>query len=187
MPWIIHHLCSYFQQQLVTDIPWFTHSKVLNVLLHNPDLLSLVEALAIVRSRAWKVIWRYKRQSSLEEDVSCSDRIIIVAIIIKISELLVLECKVNSGSMMRRNRAGHRPLRSGSQSQFYKLFSYLNILMQGKWRCVAPETEEKQLSSCTWIGSAAVDRAECVPWSPFGLEHYTVTCWKFSAVFNLKH
>lgn len=86
-------------------------------------------------------------QRSLEEDIICSVRIIIVAIIIKISELLVLECKVNSGPTMCRNRAGHKVLRTGSYSQFYKLFSYLkNILMGEKGGCVAPETAEKQLS-----------------------------------------
>lgn len=78
-------------------------------------------------------------QSSLGEDVICSVRTIIVAIIIKLSELLVLECKANSGSTMCRNRAGHKLLRTGSYSQFYKLFSYLNILMEGKGGCVAPE------------------------------------------------
>lgn len=87
-------------------------------------------------------------QSSLEDDVICSVRIIIVAIIIKIFESLVLECKANSGSTMCRNRAGHELLRTGSYSQFYELFSYLNILMGEKGGCVAAETEEKQLSSC---------------------------------------
>lgn len=87
-------------------------------------------------------------QSSLEDDVICSVRIIIVAIIIKIFESLVLECKANSGSTMCRNREGHELLRTGSYSQFYELFSYLNILMGEKGGCVAAETEEKQLSSC---------------------------------------
>lgn len=82
----------------------------------------------------------------------------------------MLECRANSGHITWRHRVAYKLLMTGSYSQFYKLVSYLNILMGGKGGCVVPDTEEKQLSSCMWIESAAVERAEYVPWSPFGLD-----------------
>lgn len=130
----------------------------------NLDPVSLVEMLPVFRSRAWRIIWRSKKQRPLREDILCAVTIIMVAVIIRISELLVLGC--NSGSRkIGRNKAGHRDLRTRSYLEFWKWNNYFkktfwNIFMgeEKRWVCSSRDRRKAALHihvnwmRCSWEG-----------------------------------
>lgn len=132
----------------------------------NLDPVSLVETLSAVRSRAWRIIWRSKKEQPLREDILCAVSVITVAVIIRISELLVLECKAKSRfKKMCRNRAGHGVLRTGSYLELWKWYNYFkktlwNILTgeKKKWMCSSRDRRKAALNihvnqtCCSWEG-----------------------------------